>query len=159
MTRLIEELEISVIKGNAGEIGVLAGADAHVRGVDSGDVRGDLSCIAKDFALETGITTVISGAIDIVSDGRRVISIGNGHPMMGSISGTGCMATSIIASFAAVQPDMTEASAASLVAFGIAGERAAAVSSGPGSFKVALFDQLSSLIPADLMRDAKTREL
>ena len=158
MTRLIEELQISVIKGNAGEIGVLAGADARVRGVDSGDVRGDMACIAKDFANETGITIVVSGATDIVSDGCRVINIENGHPMMGRISGTGCMATSIIGSFASVQPDMTEASAASLAAFGIAGERAAAACSGPGSFKVALFDQLSLLTPADLARDAKIRE-
>ena len=32
--RLLDELEIAIIKGNAGEIGVLAGADAKVRGVD-----------------------------------------------------------------------------------------------------------------------------
>ncbi len=159
MSCLIAELQISVIKGNAGEIGMLAGADAQVRGVDSGDVKGDLRGIARDFALETGITIVISGTTDIVSNGNRVIAVENGHPMMGRISGTGCMATSIIASFAAVQRDMAEASAASLAAFGIAGERAAANPSGPGSFKTALFDHLSLLTPAELARDAKIRKL
>lgn len=157
MGRLMEELQISVIKGNAGEIGVLAGADARVNGVDSGGVRGDLLTIAQDFALETGITIAISGAMDIVSDGTKVIIIENGHPLMGRISGTGCMAASIIGSFAAVHRDMAEAAAASLAAFGIAGERAAVVCSGPGSFKTALFDQLSLLTPAELARDAKIR--
>jgi hydroxyethylthiazole kinase len=159
MSRLIKELQISVIKGNAGEIGVLAGADARVRGVDSGDVNGDLPSIAQDFAIETGITIVISGTIDIVSNGGHVIAVENGHSMMGRISGTGCMAASIIASFAAIHRDMAEASAASLAAFGIAGERAAANTSGPGSFKTALFDHLSSLTPAELARDAKIRKL
>ncbi len=159
MSRLVAEIRISVIKGNAGEIGMLAGADAHVRGVDSGDVKGDLRGIAQDFALKTGITTVISGPTDIVSDGSRVITVENGHPMMGRISGTGCMLTSIIASFAAVQRDMAEASTASLAAFGIAGELAAANTSGFGSFKTALFDYLSLLTPAELARDAKIRIL
>jgi hydroxyethylthiazole kinase len=157
MSHLIDELQISVIKGNAGEIGMLAGADASVKGVDSGDVKGDLGSIAQDFAKKTGITMVISGPTDIVSDGDRIITVENGHPMMGRISGTGCMLTSIIASFAAVQQDMAEASAASLAAFGIAGERAAARSSSPGSFKTALFDQLSVLTPDELARNAKVR--
>lgn len=153
--RLMKELKISVIKGNPGEIGVLAGADAMVRGVDSGDVGGDLFQIVQNFSKETGITVVVSGATDIVSDGHRVISIGNGHELMGRISGTGCMATSIIASFAAVEQDMTKAASAALAAFGIAGEQAASRSHGPGSFKSTLFDQLSSLTPPVLARDAK----
>ena len=159
MQRLIEELQISVMKGNAGEIGVLAGADAQVRGVDSGDVNGDLYRITQNFALESGITIVMSGATDIVSNGRQIIAIENGHPMMGRISGTGCMATSIIASFVAVQRNTAEASAAALAAFGIAGERAAAGTSGPGTFKSALFDQLSRLTPVELGTNAMIREL
>ena len=138
---------------------MLAGADANVRGVDSGDVKGDLSCIAKDFADETGITIGCKRRHRYCERWAPYHQHRKRAPMMGRISGTGCMATSIIASFAAVHPDMAEASAASLAAFGIAGERAAAVSSGPGSFKVALFDQLSLLTPADLARDAKIREL
>jgi hydroxyethylthiazole kinase len=157
MSHLIKELRISVIKGNAGEIGVLAGADARVRGVDSGVVSGDLLAIARDFALETGITVAISGVTDIISDGDHVIVVENGHPMMGRISGTGCMAASVIGSFAAVHRDMAEASAASLAAFGIAGERAARNCSGPGSFKTALFDHLALLTPAEFARDTKIR--
>ena len=153
--RLLDELKITILKGNAGEIGILAGAEAFVRGVDSQGVTGDPSRIAQNFAKESGVTVVISGPTDIVTDGRRILLVENGHPMMGSISGTGCMAASVTGAFAAVTDDTVIASAAALAAFGIAGERAAAGARGPYSFKTALFDQMAALKPEDLLSDAK----
>ncbi len=91
------------------------------------------------------MTVVVSGATDIVTDGKRILLVENGHPMMGSISGTGCMAASVIGAFAAVADDPVIASAAALAAFGIAGERAAASARGPYSFKTALFDEMAAL--------------
>ena len=156
--RLLDELEITILKGNAGEIGVLAGADGKVRGVDSAGLTGDPVAIAKDFALSAGITVVVSGATDIVTDGKRVLLVENGHPMMGSISGTGCMAASVTGVFAAESNDPVQAAAAALAAFGIAGERAAGAR-GPYSFKVALFDELAGLKPAALLSAAKIRSV
>jgi len=153
--RLLDELKITTLKGNAGEIGILAGAEAFVRGVDSQGVTGDPSRIAQHFAKESGVTIVISGATDIVTDGRRILFVENGHPMLGSISGTGCMAASVIGAFSAVADDPVIASAAALAAFGIAGERAAARARGPFSFKTALFDEMAALIPEDLVSDAR----
>lgn len=157
--RLLDELEITILKGNAGEIGVLAGADGKVRGVDSAGLTGDPVAIAKAFASCAGITVVVSGAADIVTDGKRVLLVENGHPMMGSISGTGCMAASVTGAFAAESKDMVQAAAAALAAFGIAGERAAAGARGPYSFKVALFDELAGLKPAALLSAAKIRSI
>ena len=157
--RLLDELEITILKGNAGELGVLAGADGKVRGVDSAGLTGDPVAIAKGFARSAGITVVVSGATDIVTDGKRVLLIGNGHPMMGSISGTGCMAASVTGAFAAESKDPVLAAAGALAAFGIAGERAAARAQGPYSFKVALFDELSGLTPAALTSAAKIRSV
>ncbi|MFY9800735.1 MAG: hydroxyethylthiazole kinase [Methanoregula sp.] len=148
--RLLDELEITILKGNAGEIGVLAGAEAHVRGVDSFGMTGDPVSIARQFAKKAGITVVVSGVTDIVSDGKRILLVDNGHPMMGSISGTGCMAASVIGAFAAVSGDPVIASAAALAAFGIAGEKAASGARGPYTFKVALFDELAALQPENL---------
>jgi len=153
--RLFDKLDIAIVKGNAGEIGVLAGADAKVRGVDSAGVTGDLVSIVRDYAESAGITVVASGATDIVSDGKRVLFVNNGHPMMGTISGTGCMASSVTGICAAVSPDRVMAAATALAAFGLAGERAASRASGPGSFKVALFDEMAALEPADLKTGAK----
>ncbi len=155
--RLLDELEITILKGNAGEIGVLAGAEAHVRGVDSFGMTGDPVSIARQFAKRAGLTVVISGVSDIVTDGDRILLVDNGHPMMGSISGTGCMAASVTGAFAAVSDDPVIASAAALAAFGIAGEKAASGARGPYTFKVALFDELAALQPHDLVSGAKIR--
>ena len=100
---------------------------------------------------------VVSGATDIVTDGKRVLLVENGHPLMGSISGTGCMAASVTGAFAAVSDDPVIASAAALAAFGVAGEKAAAYAHGPYSFKTALFDELAALTPEDLASCARIR--
>ena len=155
--RLLDELKITILKGNAGEIGVLAGAEADVRGVDSCGMIGDPVKIAKKFADMSGITVVVSGATDIVTGGKRVLLVENGHPLMGSISGTGCMAASVTGAFAAVSDDPVIASAAALAAFGVAGEKAAAYTHGPYSFKTALFDELAALTPEDLASRARIR--
>jgi hydroxyethylthiazole kinase len=155
--RLLDELKVTILKGNAGEIGILAGAEAHVRGVDSHGVTGDLEKIAKQFAKRAGLTVVISGPTDIVTDGKCILLVENGHPMMGSISGTGCMAASVTGAFAAVTDDPVIASAAALAAFGIAGEKAAAGARGPNSFKTALFDEMAALKPEDLASGARIR--
>ncbi|OPY35705.1 MAG: Hydroxyethylthiazole kinase [Methanoregula sp. PtaU1.Bin051] len=156
---LLEDLKIAVLKGNAGEIGILAGADATVRGVDSEKLNGDAVAIAQDFARQAGIVVAVSGQTDIVTDGRRTVFVENGHPMMGRMSGTGCMAASMTGAFAAVTKDHVAATAAALAAFGIAGERAAAHASGPYSFRIALVDGVSALIPDDLGKMAKIRNL
>jgi hydroxyethylthiazole kinase len=153
--RLLDELKITILKGNAGEIGTLAGAEASVRGVDSRGVTGDLEKIARHFAQRAGMTVVVSGVTDIVTDGKRILLVENGHPMMGSISGTGCMAASVTGAFAAVTDDTVTASAAALAAFGIAGEKAAAGARGPYSFKTALFDEMAALKPEDLASGAR----
>jgi hydroxyethylthiazole kinase len=157
--RLLDKLEITILKGNAGEIGVLAGADAKVRGVDSAGLTGDPVAIAKEFASVAGLTVVVSGAADIVTDGKRVLLVENGHPMMGGISGTGCMAASVTGVYAAEVKDPVLAAAAALATFGIAGERAAALARGPYSFKVSLFDELAGLTPAVLQSAAKIRSV
>jgi hydroxyethylthiazole kinase len=153
---LMTELPISIIKGNAGEIGVLAGVDAQVRGVDSAGISGDPESITCEFAMRAGITVVMSGPSDIISDGNKTVLVENGHPMMGVISGTGCMAASITGVFNAVSKNRVEACTAALAAFGIAGEKAGVSAKGPGSFKVALFDALANLTPDD-MSYAKVR--
>ena len=155
--RLLDVLDIAIIKGNAGEIGVLAGAEAEVRGVDSHGLAGNPVTIAQDFAQVAGLTVVVSGATDIITDGKTTNLVENGHPMMGNISGTGCMAASVTGAFAAESKDRVLASTAALAAFGIAGERAAASARGPFSFKTALFDELASLTPDDLAREARIR--
>lgn len=102
----------------------------------------------------------MTGAVDVVADARRVFLVRNGNPAMDRLSGTGCMAASVTAAFAAVADDYAVASAAALAAFGRAGERAAAGGvAGPYSFRTALFDELAGLTPDDLVVHARIEEI
>ena len=142
--RFMDELPITVVKGNAGEIGVLAGVAAEVRGVDSAGISGDAKEAARSLAREAGVTVVMSGAEDIITDGVRTVGVKNGVPMMGSISGTGCMANPCVAAACCVA-DTVDACVSAMAALGIAGELAAASANGPGSFKPAFFDAVYNL--------------
>jgi hydroxyethylthiazole kinase len=156
--RLLHELHISVLKGNAGEIAVLAGAEGRVRGVDSDGVSGDPTAIARKLAESLGVVVAMSGPTDVVTDGMRTLLVDNGHPMMGKVSGTGCMASSLTGAFAAVTHDHVTSTAAALAALGISGERAVSRCSGPSSYRIALLDEVYRLTPEDLHKGAKVRE-
>ena len=145
--RLMNEVKIDVIKGNSAEIGTLAGVEAEVKGVESMGVEGNPIEIGKALAREKKATVAITGKQDIVSNGTDTYLINNGHEMMGSIVGTGCMAASVIGCFAAVEKDMAFASTSALVCFGIAGELAAKSdrSKGPGTYKEVFYDEIYNL--------------
>jgi hydroxyethylthiazole kinase len=130
-----------------------------VRGVDSYGVNGDPVTIARGLAKTLGCTVAVSGATDIVTDGKQTLLVENGHPLMGSISGTGCMAASVIGTFCAESGDPLTASAAAFAALGLAGERAASAAKGPFSFKTALFDELANLTPQDFASGARIRKV
>jgi hydroxyethylthiazole kinase len=157
--RLLQQLQIAVIKGNAGEIGTLAGTGGIVRGVDSEGISGDPVQVCRALADMSGATVVMSGAADIATDGKRTVLVDNGHEMMGRISGTGCMVSSLVGAFAAASDDHLITSGAALAVFGIAGERAARKAAGPYAFKAALMDEVAALTPEDLAKEARCRTL
>jgi hydroxyethylthiazole kinase len=152
--RILEEIDVTVLRGNAGEVATLVGVDAEVRGVESITTGGSPADLAREAGRQLGLVASVTGAVDHVSDGETVIRIANGHPLMASITGSGCMSSAITGCFLAVNHDEPLAAAAeALVAFGAAGEDAAVGAKGPGSFHVALYDALAALDPATL--DAK----
>lgn len=143
--KILGSVRIDIIKGNYSEIAKLAGENARTKGVEATSIDGDPERIAKELAKLSSSVVVMTGKEDIISDGKRIFLVKNGHEYMGSIVGTGCMAASIIGSFAAVNPDYCEASRDALCYFGVAGELAAEKSKGPGSFKVNLYDEVFNL--------------
>jgi len=142
---LLDQTRINVIKGNASEIARIAGETVKTRGVDATAVHGDLLDIAERLARKRQATVVITGKEDIVADNDTHYFVRNGHPMMSQVVGTGCMAASVIGTFAAVEKDYARAAVAGLVCFEVAAERAAARARGPGSFKEQLYDCIYSL--------------
>ncbi len=100
-------------------------------------------------------TVVVTGKEDIIVNRNALYIVKNGHPKMAQVVGTGCMATSVIATFAAVENNYALAAASGLVVFEIAAEQAAAETAGPGSFKAALFDRLCALTRTEVSRSQK----
>jgi hydroxyethylthiazole kinase len=149
--RILDEVPVAVLRGNAGEVATLVGVDAEVRGVESIGVGGEPADLAREAGRRLGLVASVTGPTDHISDGETSIAVRNGHPLLASITGTGCMSTAMTGCFLAVNRDRPlEAAAEALVAFGVAGEDAAKDAKGPGSFHVNLYDALAALDPATL---------
>jgi hydroxyethylthiazole kinase len=142
---LLTEARIDVIKGNASEVARISGENVKTRGVDATEVGGDLVLLAERLANQRKAVVVITGKVDISTDGKSTYLVANGHPMMTHVVGTGCMATSVIGAFAAVEHDLSLAAASALACYGIAAELAAGQAAGPAALKERLFDCLYRL--------------
>jgi hydroxyethylthiazole kinase len=154
--RLLDELDVAVLRGNAGEVATLVGVEAEVRGVESVGGAGDPAALALAAGRGLGAVAAVTGPVDHVSDGDQVVGVENGHELLAAVSGTGCMSTAITGCFLAVKPDAPlEAAVEALVAFGVAGEDAAETAAGPGTFHAGLYDALAGLEPHSL--DARAR--
>jgi hydroxyethylthiazole kinase len=154
--RILGAVEVTVLRGNPGEVATLVGVDAEVRGVESIGAGGDPADLALEAARTLDLVASVTGPADHVSDGRSVIKIENGDAMMAAITGTGCMSSALTGCFLAVNRERPfEAAAEALVAFGVAGEDAAREAKGPGSFHVALYDALAGLDSATLDERAR----
>jgi len=102
-----------------------------------------------------GITIALSGETDLVTDGKRIANIANGHPMMAKVTAMGCAGSALVSACLAVEDDAFDAAAAALLIIGVAGELAAERSAGPGSFAVAILDALYTLDGHALAKRAK----
>jgi hydroxyethylthiazole kinase len=142
---LLDRARIDIIKGNSSEIAKLAGENVVTKGVEATKVEADLISIAKKLAKQRGATVVVTGKDDIIANNAETYVVKNGHKMMSSIVGTGCMAASVIGSFAAIEKNYAKAAASALACFGIAGELAAKGAKGPGTFKEKFYDELYNL--------------
>ncbi|KAL5631955.1 hypothetical protein ACGC1H_000098 [Rhizoctonia solani] len=164
---LLNSWQVSVIKGNAGEIGALLGSSEVVaRGVDStGPGFSDPANIVRTLAKRERCIVVMTGKTDYVSDGYTAVALTNGHSMLGDITGSGCIVGTAITAFAAasrlvaperaedegklVRGDMFQAAVGGVLAITIASEIAAARPDvkGTGTFMSALIDELYNLKP------------
>lgn len=128
--RLLEEGQFSVIRGNISEIKALALNTGTTKGVDA-DVADKVTEenldktieFVKEFAMKTNAVIAVTGAIDIVADSKKAYCIRNGHPMMSSITGTGCQLSAITAAYITANPgNVLEATAAAVCVMGLCGE-------------------------------------
>jgi len=155
--RILAEIKVRVVRGNASEVLSLKRSDSTTKGVDSVHRVDEAAETARSLARDLSTTLVITGEEDLVTDGERTLWVENGHELMGRITGSGCTATALIGAFLAVDQDSVQAAATALAYYGLAGEVAAQSCKGPGSFQVALLDALYGLDGPELEKGACIR--
>ena len=152
------------------EAKALAGGAAATRGVDvcpgdavTEDNLAAGAAFARDFAAKTGAVVAVTGAIDIVADAERAYAVRNGSPLMGRITGAGCMLSCVCAAFATANPDaLLDATVAAVAGMGLAGQIAQGRMGGydgNGSFRTYLLDALYNLDGDALEAGARVEEL
>ncbi|MCD8316857.1 MAG: hydroxyethylthiazole kinase [Eggerthellaceae bacterium] len=165
-SKILDEMNVTVIKANMSEAKALAGASAKTRGVDvnpddvvTEDNLDESVEFVKELAKQTGTIAAITGAIDIVSDGEKAYIIRNGSPMLGLITGAGCILSCVVGAYVVANPeDRLEAVVAALVHEGAAGEVAASRMSpedGNGTFHIYFLDALTTMDGDTLTKMAK----
>jgi hydroxyethylthiazole kinase len=167
--RIIREVKLAVIRGNLSEIKTLYGIKTKTKGVDaceSANINGneltDEKEMAKAFANELNTVIAITGAVDIITDGKVLYSVENGHKIMAKVTGTGCMVTSLIGSYLGAGDNNLLAALAGVVSMGIAGELAYEGldknHGGTGTLKVKILDAIYNLSEAEIMKRSKVNE-
>ena len=164
--RIVKEIRLSAIRGNISEIKVLALGSGQTNGVDASladrvteENLPEAAAFIGNFARETGAVVAVTGAIDLVTDGRVTYCIRNGHPDMGKITGTGCQLSALTTAFLAANPEnKVEAVAAAVCAMGLCGEIAHKRMSeldGNSSYRNYIIDAMYRLTPEALEQGAK----
>jgi hydroxyethylthiazole kinase len=157
---ILDEVRVTVLRGNPGEVATLVGAAAEVRGVESIATGLEPEELAREAGRQLGLVASVTGAVDHVSDGERVLAVASGHPLLAAVTGTGCMSSALTGCFLAAKPEEPlEAAAEALAAFGVAAEDAAEDAGGPGTFHARLYDALAALDPDTLDERARISEL
>ncbi len=127
---IMEEIKLTVIRGNISEVKTLVSGSGTTKGVDADvadavteDTLDDAVAFVKAFAKASGCIIAVTGAIDLVSDGDRCYVIRNGRPEMGKITGTGCQLSGMMTAYVTANPECPlEAAAAAVCVMGLAGE-------------------------------------
>jgi hydroxyethylthiazole kinase len=143
--KLLDAAPMTAIRGNASEIMAMAGLEALSKGADSAHDAEEALEAVQSLARSHDCVACVSGARDTVTDGRRIIRLSGGHPMMTKVTGLGCTATALIGAFCAVSEDYPEATAHAMAVMKTAGWLAARDAAGPGSLQYRFYDVLHGL--------------
>jgi len=145
----------TILRGNASEVMAvarLAGlttASAAPRGVDSANTTSEAEQLCIELARRAGCVVVATGEIDLATDGKQIVRLANGSPLMTRVTALGCSLSSVMGAFMAIAPPL-EAAVAALAVYGVAGDMAAEAANRPGSFRVAFLDALDAITAADI---------
>jgi hydroxyethylthiazole kinase len=145
--RICEELDLAIIRGNAAEIANSIGETWEIKGVDAGEVGGNVEELARNAAKKLKSVVAITGEVDVITDGTTLYTVSNGDEMLTLVTGTGCLLSSVLGAYAAVEKDFVVAATAGIATYGVAAELAKQQANSPGSFQIAFLDKLYEITP------------
>lgn len=154
--QLLKEVKFSVIRGNVSEIKTLSQGKGTTKGVDADEkdvIENNLDhniSLAKDLSKQTGAVVAITGAIDVVTNGRKSYIVKNGHPLMAKITGSGCMLSTVIGCYCGANRDnVLEATTTAVGTMGLCGELAyeelQKVGGGTSTYRTFIIDCMSKI--------------
>lgn len=146
----------TVVRGNASEVMALTGGSGG-KGVESVDTPEAALAAARTLAGLHGTVVAVSGPVDHLTDGDRVVMVANGHVLLTRVTGVGCALGALMAGFAAVVDDPLVAAVSATATLTVCADSAAIQARGPGSFAVALLDELAALTPQRLAAGVRLR--
>lgn len=152
INRIAEVGKIDIIKGNIGEIKFLAGMDSETRGVDSLDNGESALEACTQLAKKYNCVVAATGEKDFVSDGKSGAIIKNGTEMLTKVTGAGCMLGALCAATCANFEDKLISTTAAILSMNIAGEKAYEKAQLPGSFRIALIDNIYTLSDEEIWK-------
>ena len=148
--RLMHEVKIDFIRGNAAEIAWFSAMDVAGQGIDALDTNANVES-AQIAAQKTGAVIVQTGVVDVVTDGKNTHEITYHSPLLAINVGAGDMVTGMLGAFAAVAEHPVDAGVAVVQTIGLAGEQASTkVAQLPGNFVGALMNELYQLAKAEV---------
>lgn len=143
--RSLLEFAPAVIRGNASELIALAGGATTGKGVETTIDSSDAVSAASGLAVSVGAVVAVSGPVDYISDGTRVVEVPGGDARLTRVTGAGCALGALTAAAVFATGDALQGAVVSHAAYAAAAERAGARTQGTGAFAVALVDELSLL--------------
>jgi len=159
--QLLEQVRFAAIRANATEIATLVRGTAAHRGVDADieeSAMGTVDENAKRMSLKTGAVVVVTGDTDIVTDGKTLYRVHNGHPMMKTVTGSGCQLSALLGAYVTANLEKPlQAALAAVCAMGLCGEIAHARLSpldGNASYRNYIIDAIYNLTPEALQKGA-----
>ena len=158
--QLLRQFRFAAIRGNASEISALLSTSPITmkaeKGVDSAETTlEDKIALAKKAAKRFSCTVMVTGSTDVVAGGDKFALVSNGIPMMSKITGTGCLASGLVAALCGCTGDSFEAAVTAAALIGTVGEIAGETAKGTGSLYVGMLDTLTNITPDIFTQYAK----
>lgn len=148
LKRILEEVHITCIRGNASEIAALSGITFRSGGVESTNITEPVTAM-QNLSQRLQCILAVSGHTDLVVTPDSIHKSEAGSPLAKRVTGCGCMLSGLVAAFLSLYPSLPVREQALLVHqvmenYGLAQERAQTSGTGTMTFRSRLIDNISN---------------